>query len=94
MSRNLTLEIFETLNHFNTEYMKEIFYKTTNLLHRRFNPKFKKATTRSLKIILINGLVQNVNAIYVLISTKNLKLVQDNFGFDPFSSEAVFVFLC
>ena len=27
----------------------------------------KKATKISLKIILINGLVQNINAIYVLI---------------------------
>ena len=37
--RNLALEIFKTLNHLNPEYMKEIFYKTTNLTHRPFNVK-------------------------------------------------------
>ena len=34
--RNLALEIFKTLNHLNPEYMKEFFYKTTNLTHRPF----------------------------------------------------------
>ena len=94
--RNLALEIFKTLNHLNPEYMKEIFYKTTNLTHRPFNIKFnqnnttkygnksltslgphiwnslpkqieEKTNDKSLKIIFINGLVQNVNTIYVLI---------------------------
>ena len=37
--RNLTLEIFKTLNHLNPEYMQEIFFKTTNLTHRPFNIK-------------------------------------------------------
>ena len=37
--RNLALEIFKTLNHLNSEYMKEIFYKTANLTHRRFDIK-------------------------------------------------------
>ena len=89
--RNLALKIFKTLNHLNPEYMKEIFYKTTNLTHRPFNIKVnqnnttkygnkslrslephiwnslpeqikEKTTTISLKTILINGLVQNVNA--------------------------------
>ena len=90
----LALEILKTLNNLNPEYMKEIFYKTTNPTHRPFNIKvnenntakygnknlkslqpqipcqsrFKeKPTTRSLKIIFINGLVQNVNPICVLI---------------------------
>ena len=94
--RNLALEIFKTLNDLNPKYMKEIFYKTTNLTHKPFNIKVnqnnttrygnkslrslgfisgipcqsrlkKKPITISLKIILINGLVQNINAIYVLI---------------------------
>ena len=94
--RNLALEIFKTLNHLNPEYMKKIFYKTTNLTHRPFNIKVnqnnttkygnkslrslgphiwnslpkqikEKTNDKSLKIIFINGLVQNVNTIYVLI---------------------------
>ena len=32
--RNLALEIFNTLNHMNPEYMKDIFHETTNLTHR------------------------------------------------------------
>ena len=94
--RNLALEIFKTLNHLNPEYMKETFYKTTNLTHRPFNIKVnqnnttkygnkslrslgphiwnslpkqikEKTNDKSLKIIFINGLVQNVNTIYVLV---------------------------
>ena len=101
--RNLALDIFKTLNNLNPAYMKEMFYKTTNLAYGPFNikvnqnnttkycnrslkslgpisgipcqSKLKKKPTRiSLKTILINGLVQNVNAIYVLIYTKDLKL--------------------
>ena len=37
--RNLVLEIFKTLNHLNSLYMQEIFYKTTNLTQRPFNMK-------------------------------------------------------
>ena len=37
--RNLALEIFKILNHLNSEYMKETFYKTANLTHRRFDIK-------------------------------------------------------
>ena len=32
--RTHALEIFKTLNNLNTDYMKEIFFKTTNLTHR------------------------------------------------------------
>ena len=32
--RKLALEIFKTLNHPHPNYMKEIFYKTTNLIHK------------------------------------------------------------
>ena len=35
--KNLAMEILKTLNHLNPEYMKEIFYKNTNLTHRPFN---------------------------------------------------------
>ena len=37
--RTLALEIFKTLNNLNPVYMKEIFFKTTNLTHRPFNKK-------------------------------------------------------
>ena len=43
--RNIALEIFKTLNHLNPEYMKEIFYKTTNLTHRPFNIKVNQNNT-------------------------------------------------
>ena len=43
--RNLALEIFKALNHLNPEYMKEIFYKTTNLTHRLFNIKVNQNNT-------------------------------------------------
>ena len=34
---SLALEIFKTLNNLNPDYMKEIFFKTTNLTHRPFD---------------------------------------------------------
>ena len=43
--RKLALEIFKTLNNLNPEYMKEIFYKTTNLTHRPFNIKINQNNT-------------------------------------------------
>ena len=43
--RKLALEIFKTLNNLNPEYMKEIFYKTTNLTHRPFNIKVNQNNT-------------------------------------------------
>ena len=43
--RKLALEIFKTLNNLNPEYMKEIFYKTTNLTHRPFNIKVNQNHT-------------------------------------------------
>ena len=43
--RKLTLEIFKTLNNLNPEYMKEIFYKTTNLTCRSFNIKVNQNNT-------------------------------------------------
>ena len=43
--RNLALEIFNTFNHLNLEYMKGIFYKTTNLTHRPFNIKVNQNKT-------------------------------------------------
>ena len=43
--RNLALEIFKTLNHLKSEYMKEIFYKTTNFTHRHFNIKVNQNNT-------------------------------------------------
>ena len=45
--RNLALEIFETLNNLNPEYLKENFYKATNLTHRSFNIKvYQNNTTK------------------------------------------------
>ena len=41
----LALEIFKTLNNLNPEYMKEIFYKTTNLTHIPFNIKVNQNNT-------------------------------------------------
>ena len=43
--RKLTLEIFKTLNNLNPEYIKEIFYETTNLTHRPFNIKVNQNNT-------------------------------------------------
>ena len=43
--RKLALEIFKTLNNLNPEYMKEIFYKTTNLTHRPFTIKVNQNNT-------------------------------------------------
>ena len=43
--RNLALEIFKTLDHLNPEYMKEFFYKTTNLTHKPFNIKVNQNDT-------------------------------------------------
>ena len=43
--RKLALEIFETLNNLNPEYMTEIFYKTTNHTHRPFNIKVNQNNT-------------------------------------------------
>ena len=37
--RRLALEIFKTLNNLDSDYMKEIFFKTTNLTHRPFDIK-------------------------------------------------------
>ena len=37
--RMLAVEIFKTLNNLNPDYMKEIFFKTTNLTHRPFDIK-------------------------------------------------------
>ena len=39
------LEIFKTLNNLNPKYMKEIFYKTTNLTCRSFNIKVNQNNT-------------------------------------------------
>ena len=43
--RKLALEIFKTLNNLNPEYMKEMFYETTNLTHRPFNIKVNQNNT-------------------------------------------------
>ena len=37
--RNLAQEIFKTLNLLNFEWMKDIFYKSTNLTHRPVDMK-------------------------------------------------------
>ena len=37
--RTLALEIFKTFNNLNPDYMKEIFFKITNLTHRSFDIK-------------------------------------------------------
>ena len=66
--RNLALEIFKTLNHLNPEYMKEIFYKTTNLTHRPFNIKVNQNNTtkcgsknlRNLGPHIWNSLLQQI----------------------------------
>ena len=62
--RKLALDIFKTLNNLNPEYMKEIFYKTTNLTHRPFNikvnhnntTKYGKKSLRSLRPQIWNSL--------------------------------------
>ena len=62
--RKLALEIFKTLNNLNPEYMKEIFYKTTNLTHSPFNikvnqnntTKYGKKSLRSLRPHIWNSL--------------------------------------
>ena len=53
----------------------------------------KKLITISLKILLVNGLVLNLNAIYVLILNKDMKLYSYELGFDPFNSEKVLYFM-
>lgn len=49
--------------------------------------------TISSKILLVNGLVLNLNAIYVLILNKDMKLYSYELGFDPFNSEKVLYFM-
>ena len=53
----------------------------------------KKLITISSKILLVNGLVLNLNAIYVLILNKDMKLYSYELGFDPFNSEKVLYFM-
>ena len=53
----------------------------------------KKLMTISSKILLVNGLVLNLNAIYVLILNKDVKLYSYELGFDPFNSEKVLYFM-
>ena len=53
----------------------------------------KKLIIISLKILLVNGLVLNLNAIYVLILNKDMKLYSYELGFDPFNSEKVLYFM-
>ena len=53
----------------------------------------KKLITISLKILLVNGLVLNLNAIYALILNKDMKLYSYELGFDPFDSEKVLYFM-
>ena len=43
--RKLALEKLKTLNNLSPEYMKEIFYETTNLTHRTFNIKVNQNNT-------------------------------------------------
>ena len=43
--RKLALEKLKTVNNLSPEYMKEIFYKTTNLTHRTFNIKVNQNNT-------------------------------------------------
>ena len=53
----------------------------------------KKLIIISLKILLVNGLVLNLNAIYALILNKDMKLYSYELGFDPFDSEKVLYFM-
>ena len=48
--RNLAPEIFKTLNDLNLEYMKEIFYETTDLTHRPFSIKLMKIIQLNMAI--------------------------------------------
>ena len=43
--RCLALEIFKTVNNLNPYYMKEIFFKTTNLTHRPLDINFNQNST-------------------------------------------------
>ena len=49
--RNLALGIFKTLNHLNSEYMKEIFHKTTNLIHSPLDIKVKNLDNTTNMVI-------------------------------------------
>ena len=44
-------------------------------------------------MLLVNGLVLNLNAIYALILNKDMKLYSYELGFDPFDSEKVLYFM-
>ena len=67
--RNLTLEIFKTLNRLNPERMEEFFYKTTNLTLRPCNIKVNQNNTtkygsKSLKSLgshICNSLLKQIN---------------------------------
>ena len=51
--RTLALEIFKTLNNLNLDYMKEIFFKTTNVTHRPIDMKVNQnsSTKHGQKIL-------------------------------------------
>ena len=83
--RKLALEIFKTLNNLNPEYMKEIFYKTTNLTHSPFDinvnqnntTKYGKKSLRSLRPHIWNSLPMQIKD-----ETNNNKLM-NNKWFGP-----------
>ena len=58
--RKLALEIFKTLNNLNPEYMKEIFYETTNLTHRPFNIKVNQNNTTKYGNKSLRSLVPHI----------------------------------
>ena len=67
--RNLTLEIFKTLNRLKPKHMEEVFYKTTNLTLRPCNIKVNQNNTtkygnKSLKSLgshICNSLLKQIN---------------------------------
>ena len=54
--RCLVLEIFKTVNNLNPYYMKEIFFKTTNLAHRLLDINFNQDNTTKYR----NNNLQNL----------------------------------
>ena len=58
--RKLALEKLKTLNNLNPEYMKEIFYETTNLTHRPFNIKVNQNNTTKYGNKSLRSLVPHI----------------------------------
>ena len=58
--RKLALEKLKTLNNLSPEYMKGIFYETTNLTHRPFNIKVNQNNTTKYGNKSLRSLVPHI----------------------------------